>query len=80
MDLYFNNYFLSATYLDPRNKTKFLNEVNIKHVESELVSLLDSTDNSVNHAQGRDVEAPAKKRTKLSSPSANEPKINVKSI
>ena len=60
VDLYFNNYFLIAIYLDPRYKTKFFNEVNLKHVESELISLLDSTDNSVNHAEGKDAEAPGK--------------------
>ena len=79
-DLYFNNSILIATYLDPCYKMKFFNEVNIKHVESELISLLDSTDNTVNHAEGKDVEAPAKKRANLSSPSANVLKTNVKSI
>ena len=59
---------------------KFFNEVNIKLVESESVSLLDNTGNSVNLAEGKDVEAPAKKMAKLTSPSANEPKTNVKSI
>lgn len=87
-DLHFNNFFAIATYLDPRYKTKFFNEVVKEKIESELISLLDSIDNSANQAEG--TEAPAEKRARLAmldanlaSPAADVPsniKSNVQSI
>lgn len=79
-DLYSNNYFAIATYLDPRYKMKFFNEVTKEMIESKLISLLDDGNKS-NTVENIDV--PAEKRARLASPvpgTSGNTKSNVQTI
>ncbi|KAL0851503.1 hypothetical protein ABMA28_007294 [Loxostege sticticalis] len=73
-DVQSNNLFAIATYLDPRYKTKFFNEVVKEQVETKLINLLSDGDNSKNENIG----TPAEKRARMASPA--KPYNNVQAI
>lgn len=50
-DVQSNNFFSIATYLDPRYKTIFFNEMIKEQIETELISLLDDAGTSQNEAE-----------------------------
>ncbi|XP_046970982.1 zinc finger BED domain-containing protein 4-like isoform X2 [Vanessa cardui] len=63
-DLQTNNFFAIATYLDPRYKTKFFNEVVKENIETEIMSLFDAVaDTSKNEADN--IGAPVEKRARM---------------
>lgn len=63
-DIQLHNLFAIATYLDPRYKTKFFNEVIKEKIETELIKLLSDGDKSRN----QNIEVPAEKRARMASP------------
>lgn len=64
-DLHSNNFFAIATYLDPRYKTKFFNEVVKEKIETEIMSLFDA-DISKNDADN--IAVPVEKRARMELP------------
>lgn len=81
-DLHYNNFFTIATYLDPRYKTKFFNEVVKEKLESTLISLLHDDGNKSAHEE-ENIDVPVEKRARLASPIAgtsSNVKNNVQTI
>ncbi|KAL3290309.1 hypothetical protein HHI36_023653 [Cryptolaemus montrouzieri] len=72
-----NDFFTIATYLHPRYKTKFFNEVIKEKIETELKSLLDDADTSKNEAENIDV--PVEKRARMKLP-AEATRRNVETV
>lgn len=77
-DLHLNMFFAIATYLDPRYKTKFFDEVIKERIESELLTLRDDGNKSANDVENMD--ASAGKRARLASPSAGQSSSNKSNV
>lgn len=77
-DLQSNNFFAIATYLDPRYKTKFFNEVAKQNIETEIMSIFDAADTSKNEADN--IVAPVEKRARMELPAETSHSSNVQSV
>jgi hypothetical protein len=69
-DTHFNNLFAVSTYLDPRYKAKFFNEVIKEKVESEIMGTLGDGTKRGNNADSEDTDVSAEKRRRLASPAS----------
>lgn len=70
-ELHLNNFYSIATYLDPRYKTKFFNEVTKEKVVSEIITLL-SDDVEANINEVGSTSSPVSKRARLPEPEVDE--------
>ncbi|RVE41085.1 hypothetical protein evm_014266 [Chilo suppressalis] len=77
-DLQSNNFFAIATYLDPRYKTNFFNEVAKQNIETEIMSIFDAADTSKNEADN--IVAPVEKRARMELPAETSHSSNVQSV